>query len=76
MQIYKFKFSKRFEHLSDVRLGQIEMYGAHVKSGPRVSMKPNREGGHLTAFLHDGIRQVEGSSCCHSTVSEKREAAG
>jgi len=25
MQIYKFKFSKRFEHLFDVRLGQIEM---------------------------------------------------
>ena len=25
VQIYKFEFSKRFEHLSDVRLGQIEM---------------------------------------------------
>ena len=37
VQIYKFKFSKWFEHLSDVRLGQIEMQGAHVKPETRIS---------------------------------------
>lgn len=64
MQIYKFKFSKRFEHLSDVRFGQIEMQGAHVKPGTRVSRISNGEGTDLTAFRHDGTRQAEDSSCC------------
>ena len=76
MQIYKFKFSKRFEHLSDVRFGQIEMQGAHVKPGTRVSRMSNGEGTDLTAFRHDGTRQVEDSSCCGWLMSEKEGGAG